>query len=72
MTLGDTLGDARALVDTLTDTIQEMEEYSVFEKKVGTQAVVDAMADTLAEMEEVTLGDTLGDAHALNYLVGDT
>ena len=68
----DTLGDARALVDTLADTVQEMEEYLVVDKRVGTQALMDAMAKTLAEVEAVTPGDKLGDAHALNYLVADT
>ena len=49
-----------------------MEEYSVFEKRVGPQALVDTMADTLVEVEAVTSGDSLGDAHALNDLVGET
>ena len=49
-----------------------MEEYSVFDKWVGPQALVDAIAGTLAEVEAVTPGDPLGDAHALNNLVGDT
>ena len=30
------------------------------------------MADTLVEVEAVTPGDSLGDAHALNDIVGDT
>ena len=72
MTLGDTLSNAQALVQTLADTVPEMEEYSVFDKRVGPQALVDAMADTLAEVEAVKPGDPQGDAHALNDLVGDT
>ena len=72
MTLGDTLSNAQALVDTLADTVPDMEEYSVFEKRVGPQALVDTMADTLVEVEAVTPGDSLGDAHALNDIVNDT
>ena len=49
-----------------------MEEYSVFDKRLGPQALVDGMADTLAEVEAVTPGDTLGDAHALNDLLGES
>ena len=56
----------------MADTLPEMEEYSVFDKRVGPQALVDAMADTLAELEALTSGDTQTDAHALNDLLGDT
>ena len=66
------MSNAQPLVDTLADTLPEMEEYSVFDKWVGPQALVDAIAGTLAEVEAVTPGDPLGDAHALNNLVGDT
>ena len=69
VTLGDTLSNAQPLVDTLSDTVPGMQEYSVFKKRVGAQAMVDALADTLTEVEAVTPGDTLGDAHALNCLV---
>ena len=72
VTVGDTLGNDKALVDTLADTLPEMEEYSVFDKRVGPQAPVAAMAETLAEVEAVTPGDPLGDAHALSDLVGYT
>ena len=33
--------------------------------------MVDARADTLPEVEAVTPGNTLGDAYALNDLLGD-
>ena len=36
------------------------------------EALVDAMADTLPEVEAVTPGNTLGDAYALNDLLGDS
>ena len=36
------------------------------------QALVDTLADTVAEVEALTSGDTLRDAHALNYLLGDS
>ena len=71
VTVGDTLGNAQALVDTLADTVPEM-ELSVGDTRGGAQALVDAMADTPAEVEAVTPGDTLGDAHALNDLLGDS
>ena len=35
------------------------------------ETLVDAMADTLQEVEAVTPGNTLGDAYALNDLLGD-
>ena len=72
VTVGDTLRNAEALVDTLAGTVPEMEEYSVFKKRVGPQALVDALEDTLTEVEALTTGDTLGDAHALNDLLGDS
>ena len=72
VTLGDTLSNAQPLVDTLADTLPEIEEYLVFDKWVGPQALVDAMAGTLAEVEALTPRDTLGDAHALNDLLADS
>ena len=60
VTLGDTLSNAQALVDTLSDTVPKMEELSVGDKHVGAQALVDARADALAEVEAVRRGDTLG------------
>ena len=72
MKVADTLGHAQALVDTLGDTVPEMEGLSVGDKRGGTQALVDARADKVAELEAVTPGDTLGDAHLLNDLLGET
>ena len=72
VTVGDTLSNDKALFDTLADTLPEMEEYSVFDKRIGPQAPVDAMAETLAEVEAVTPGDPLGDAQALNDLLSYT
>ena len=72
VTLGDTLSNVQPLVDTLADTVPGMQDYSVFEKRVGPQALVDALADTLTEVEALTTGDTLGDSHGLNDLLGDT
>ena len=72
MTVGDTLGNAQALVDTLIDTEAEMEELSVGHTWGGAQALVDALADTLTEVEALISGDTLGDAHALNDLLSNT
>ena len=72
MTLGDTLSNTQALVDTVADTVPEMEEYSVFKKRVVPEALVEALADTLTEVEALTTGDTLGDSQGLNDLLGDT
>ena len=72
MTLGDTLGNAQALVDTVADTVPEMEEYPIFEKRGGAQALLDPWAEKVAELEAVTPGDTLGDVHAQNDLLGDS
>ena len=46
VTVGDALGNAQALVDTL--------------------------ADTVPEVKALKPGDTLYDAHTLNYLLGDS
>ena len=72
LTVGDTLGNDKALVDTLADTVPEMDEKSLGETQVGAQALVYARADALAEVKAVRPGDPLGDAHALSDLVGDT
>ena len=72
VTVGKTLGNAQALVDTLIDTEPEMEELSVGDTWGGAQALVDARAHTLAEVDAVSPGDTLGDAHALNDVLGDS
>ena len=65
------MSNALGLVDTLADTVPEMDGLSVGDKRGGAQALVDAMADTLPEMDAVTPGDALGDAYALNDLLGD-
>ena len=67
MTLGETLGNAQPHVDTLADSVPEMEELSVGDTWGCAEALSDAWADKLAELQAVTPGDTLGDAHALNY-----
>ena len=72
LTVSDTLGNKQALVETLADTVPEMEDKSVGDTLGNAQALVDTLADTVAEEEALTSGDTLRDAHALNYLLGDT
>ena len=72
MTVGDTLGNAQALVNTVPETVQEMEELSVGDTARGAQALVDAPADTLVEVEAVSPGDKLDDAFGLNDLLGNT
>ena len=72
MTFGDTLSNAQALVDTLSNTVPKLEKFSVGNTRGGAQALVDALADTLTEVEALITGDTLGDAYALNDLLGCT
>ena len=43
---------------------------TVFDTLGNAQALVDTLADTVAEVEALTSGDTLRDAHALNYQLG--
>ena len=54
MTVGDTLGNAHALVDTLVITVPEMEEKSLGDTQGGAQALLDTRADKVA----VGIGDT--------------
>ena len=56
----------------MSDTLPEMEEKSLGDTPDGAEALVDGRADTVEEVEAVIPGDTLGDAHALNDLLGDT
>ena len=72
VTLSEKLGIAQALVNTVAETVQEMEELSVGDRPGFAQALVDARAATLAEVEAVPPGDKLGDAYGLNDLLGDT
>ena len=72
VTVGDTLGNAEALVDTLAHTVPEIEELSKGETQGGAQALVAALADTLAEVEALTTCDTLGDIHGPNDVLGNT
>ena len=51
VTLGYTLGNAQALFDRLADTVQEKEDLSVDDTRVGAEALVDVWADTLPEMQ---------------------
>ena len=51
MTLGEKLGNAHILVDTLIDTVPEMEEKSLGDTPGGAEAFVDARAVTLGEVE---------------------
>ena len=67
-TLFDTPGDveAEALVDTLADTLAEVEAEALGDTlgDFEAEAPVDILADTLAELEGETLGVTLGDVEA--------
>ena len=49
---------SQALIDTLPDTLQEMEAVTLGDRRGDAQALVDGLADTLPEVEAVTIGDT--------------
>ena len=72
VTLGHKLSNAKALYDTLADTVPEREGKSLGDTESGAKPLFDARAETLAEVEAVTPGDKVGDAHALNDLLGDS
>ena len=59
--LGDTRGDAHALVEPLAESLAEME--AVGDTRDDAQALVNTLAETLLEVEIV--GETRSDAHAL-------
>ena len=71
-TVGDTLRNDQALVDTLADTVPEMEEKSPGDTQGGAQALLDTRPDKVEQLEAVTPGDTLGDARALVDTLADT
>ena len=64
-TLGDTLSDvdAEALVDTLADSLIEVEVERLGDTlgDMDAEALVDTLADWLVEVEAETLGDTVGE-----------
>ena len=70
--VGGTLGNAQGQIDTLANTVPKMEELLVGATSGNAQGLVYAGADKVAELEAVTPCDTLGDAHELNDLLGDT
>ena len=67
----DTVGNAKALVDTLADNTRDGGVVSI-RTQDGAQALGDVLGDTLAEMEGMTPGDTLADANALYDLLSDS
>ena len=56
MTLGDTRGDSHALVDSLAETVGDVEAVTLDETWGGAHALVDTLVDTAAEVDSV--GDT--------------
>ena len=65
MTTSDKTGDAHTLVETLANTLTEVEAVTLLDTWGDAQALVDTLADTLEAVEAVTLGDARSDAHAL-------
>ena len=54
----DTLSDAKALVETLADTVSELEAKTTGVTRGDMQALVDTLADSIADVEAETQGDT--------------
>ena len=63
-TLGHTLGDAQALVDTLADMVANVETETLGDTLSDAQSMVDTMADSQAKVEAETLSDKLVDTLA--------
>ena len=61
--VGDTRGDALALVETLAETLAEMEAKTLGESKGNASALVNTVTETLAEVEAVR--DKRSDAYAM-------
>ena len=53
-----TRGDAHALVDTLADTLAQVEAVTLGDIRGDAHALVDSLHETLAEVEAMKLGDT--------------
>ena len=70
-TLGDTLSDAQALVDTLVASQAEVQEETLgdTERCAGTGR---QLADSQAEVEAETLDDTQSDMQAMVDTVADS
>ena len=49
-TPGDTLNDAQALVDTLADSVAEVEAEAAGDTVSDSEALVDTLANSLAEV----------------------
>ena len=71
MRVGDTLGNAQALGNTVAETVQEIKELLVGDTPGGAQALVDVRAHTEAEVDELPPGDKLDDGYGLTDLLGD-
>ena len=52
--VGDTRSDPHSLVDTLSETLAEVEAVTLGDTRGDAHALVDTLADTLGEVEEVT------------------
>ena len=70
-TLGDTLRDSQVLVETLADSLAEVEAKTLSDTLSDAKALVDTLDDSLAEVDAETLGDTLSDAQAMVDTLAD-
>ena len=64
-TLGETLRNAKALVDTLGAWQADVERETLGDTQSDAKELVDTLADSEAEVEAETLGYNLSDAQAL-------
>ena len=63
--VGDTWGDALALLNNVADTLAKVKAVTQGDARVDAHALVNTLTDLVAEVDAKTLGDTRDDAHAL-------
>ena len=59
------------MVDTLTDSLAEMDGGTLGYKLIDAQALVEKLADSLAEVKAETLDDKLSDKQAMLETLAD-
>ena len=63
--------DSHALVDTLADSLTEVDVETLADALSDAYALVESLADTVAQVDVETLGDKVSDAHALVKSLAD-
>ena len=86
LSVGDTRGRAQALVDSLADTVAEVQTVApgdilrdahamndlLCDRLGNAEALIDTLANTVLKMEELSVGDIRGGAQALVDALADT